>query len=261
MALFDRHDSESDHIAGGSDVGTRALSATSVEGDFVNAVYENIAWFYDAAFGKMLHPGRLDAIHRMSITPGDRILEVGVGTGMNVPLYPAHAIVTGIDLSDSMLERAYERVDRRGLSNVRLLRMDAGAMSFPDESFDIVYAPYLINVVPHPLQVAREMWRVCKPGGRIILLNHFRSTNPLMSKLEGLFSRVTVHLGFRADFDLGRVPRADRVSPHFHRESQFPAHLAAGHLREGATRQRKAPVGLTRLTRSRTAAQATRSAA
>ncbi len=202
MALFDRHDSESDHIAGGSDVGTRALSATSVEGDFVNAVYENIAWFYDAAFGKMLHPGRVDAIHRMSITPGDRILEVGVGTGMNVPLYPEHAIVTGIDLSDSMLERAYERVDRRGLSNVRLLRMDAGAMSFPDESFDIVYAPYLINVVPDPLQVAREMWRVCKPGGRIILLNHFRSTNPLMSKLEGLLSRVTVHLGFRADFDL-----------------------------------------------------------
>ena len=202
MALFDRHDSDKEYVAGGSDAATRALSATSVESDFVASVYDNIAWFYDAAFGKLLHPGRVDAIHRMNITPGDRILEVGVGTGMNVPLYPGHAVVTGIDLSDSMLERAYGRIDRHAMSNVRLLRMDAGAMTFPDAYFDVVYAPYLINVVPDPIQVAREMWRVCKPGGRIIFLNHFRSSNPVMSRIERLYSRFSVHLGFKADFDL-----------------------------------------------------------
>jgi phosphatidylethanolamine/phosphatidyl-N-methylethanolamine N-methyltransferase len=202
MALFDRHDSDKEHFAGGADLGTRALSTTPVESAFVEAVYDNIAWFYDVAFGKLLNPGRLDAIHRMNIQAGNRILEVGVGTGMNVPLYPQHAIVTGIDLSDSMLERAYERINRHDVTNVRLLRMDAGAMTFPDDFFDVVYAPYLINVVPHPLKVAGEMWRVCKPGGRIIFLNHFRSVNPVMSRIEQLYSRFSVHLGFKADFDL-----------------------------------------------------------
>ena len=92
--------------------------------------------------------------------------------------------MTGVDFSDSMLEKARERVANKGLRNVRLLQMDASDLKFPDDSFDIVYAPYLISVVPDPVQVALEMRRVCRPGGRIIILNHFRSSNPLVSWAE-----------------------------------------------------------------------------
>src|ERR671928_839053 len=183
MALFEPRSTESEEI-GGSDAATRALSVTVVENDFVARVYENIAWGYDLVFGPTLHPGRVDAIKRMGIKPGDRVLEVGVGTGINAALYPTDCSVTGIDLSSSMLEKARERVARKGLRNVRLLEMDAARLTFADDSFDIVYAPYLVSVVPDPVQVVKEMRRVCRPGGKIIILNHFRSANPILSRLE-----------------------------------------------------------------------------
>jgi phosphatidylethanolamine/phosphatidyl-N-methylethanolamine N-methyltransferase len=202
MPLFEPHrSSESEEIVG-SDAATRALSVTVVENDFVARVYENIAWGYDLVFGPTLHPGRVDAIKRMGIKPADRVLEVGVGTGINVDLYPADCAVTGIDLSSSMLEKARERVARKGVRNVRLLQMDAANLKFADDSFDIVYAPYVISVVPDPVAVTREMRRVCRPGGRIVILNHFRSSNPLMARIERMISPLTVHIGFKSDLDL-----------------------------------------------------------
>ena len=201
MALFEpaRHDRE--EIVG-SDAATRALSVTAVENDFVASVYENIAWFYDLTFGPALHPGRVDAIRRMGIKPGDRVLEVGVGTGINAALYPSDCAVTGIDFSSSMLEKAHDRIARKGVRNVRVAQMDAQNMTFADDSFDIVYAPYVISVVPDPIEVAREMRRVCRPGGRIIFLNHFRSPNRMMAWLERAISPATVHIGFKSDLDL-----------------------------------------------------------
>jgi phosphatidylethanolamine/phosphatidyl-N-methylethanolamine N-methyltransferase len=138
----------------------------------------------------------------MGITPGDRILEVGIGTGINVSLYPRHCHVTGIDFSAKMLEKARERVARKGLSNVSLHEMDAARLSFADGSFDIVYAPYVISVVSDPVRVVREMRRVCRPGGKIIVLNHFRSLSPILSRIERAISPFTVHIGFKADLDL-----------------------------------------------------------
>src|SRR4029079_16819859 len=202
MPLFEPpRSTESEEIVG-SDAATRALSVTVVENDFVARVYENIAWGYDLVFGPTLHPGRVDAIKRMGIKPADRVLEVGVGTGINVDLYPADCAVTGIDLSSSMLEKARERVARKGVRNVRLLQMDAANLKFADDSFDIVYAPYVISVVPDPVAVTREMRRVCRPGGRIVILNHFRSSNPLMARIERMISALTVHIGFKSDLDL-----------------------------------------------------------
>jgi phosphatidylethanolamine/phosphatidyl-N-methylethanolamine N-methyltransferase len=203
MALFERGDrGRADEFISNSDVATRALSVTVVENDFVEDVYRKLAPNYDWFFGPTLHPGRLQAIQRMGIKPTDRILEVGVGTGINAALYPRECSVTGIDFSAEMLLRAERRLARKGMSNVRLLEMDAAAMAFPDDSFDIVYAPYLISVVPDPVKVAQEMRRVCRPGGRIIFLNHFLSPNALLSRIERLISPATIHIGFKSDLDL-----------------------------------------------------------
>jgi phosphatidylethanolamine/phosphatidyl-N-methylethanolamine N-methyltransferase len=202
MALFERKPRREEDLVAGADAATRALSVTAVENDFVEGVYDKLAKVYDLTFGPALHPGRLQAIQRMNIQAGERILEVGVGTGINLSLYPSACSITGIDFSSSMLEKARERTARKELQNIRLLQMDAADLKFAESSFDIVYAPYLISVVPDPVQVAREMRRVCRPGGRIIFLNHFLSPNPLLSRTERLISPFTIHIGFRADVDL-----------------------------------------------------------
>jgi phosphatidylethanolamine/phosphatidyl-N-methylethanolamine N-methyltransferase len=202
MALFDSNRSRDTEEIVGSDAATRALSVTVVENDFVANVYEKLAWVYDIMFGPILHPGRVDAIQRMGIRTGDRVLEVGVGTGINAALYPRDCTVTGVDLSSSMLEKAHDRIARKGLRNVQLMQMDAANLNFADDTFDIVYAPYVISVVPDPVAVTREMCRVCRPGGRIVILNHFLSRHPLMARVERVISPATVHIGFKSDLDL-----------------------------------------------------------
>ncbi len=197
----------------GSDAATRALSVTAVESDFVERVYDKLAIVYDLTFGPTLHPGRIQARDRMGLQAGDRILEVGVGTGINTSLYPKTCHVTGIDLSRPMLEKARERVAREKLTNVRLMEMDATALTFEDESFDIVYAPYLVSVVPDPVAVVNEMRRVCRTGGRIIILNHFRSSNPFLAAIERAISPMTIHIGFKADLDLPAFLAQAKLEP------------------------------------------------
>jgi phosphatidylethanolamine/phosphatidyl-N-methylethanolamine N-methyltransferase len=200
MALFDSQRERGETMSG--DAATRALSVTVVENDFVARVYENLASVYDLVFGPTLHPGRIEAIRKMTIRPGDSVLEVGVGTGINLSMYPSSCEITGIDLSAPMLDKAQERIINKSLRNCRVLEMDAAQMNFPDESFDIVYAPYLISVVPDPVKVAQEMRRVCRTGGRIVILNHFKSENPIVSRVETAISPLTVHIGFKSDLDL-----------------------------------------------------------
>ncbi len=201
MALLFPREEDKD-FAATTDAATRSLSAISLETSFVEGVYEKLASVYDVFFGLPQHHGRARAIRRMAIKPDDQILEVGVGTGISLPLYPRRCSVTAIDLSEGMLERARTRVEQYNLHNVRLIQMDATQLKFPDNSFDIVYAPYFISCVPDPLAVTREMRRVCKQNGRLVFLNHFLSDNVVGSKLERAIAPLTVHLGFKSDFDL-----------------------------------------------------------
>jgi phosphatidylethanolamine/phosphatidyl-N-methylethanolamine N-methyltransferase len=196
MALFEHQTRRS------GDAAANALSVTNVGTEFVERVYQNIARVYDYTYGPTLHPGRIEAIEKMRIRPGTQVLEVGVGTGINLGMYPRTAKITGIDLSSRMLDKAKKRIEEKGLLNCDVLEMDATKMTFADNSYDVVYAPYVISVVPDPVAVAKEMYRVCRPGGRVVILNHFKSFNPIMSKIETAISPMTVHIGFTADLDL-----------------------------------------------------------
>jgi phosphatidylethanolamine/phosphatidyl-N-methylethanolamine N-methyltransferase len=171
--------------------------------DTVKAAYRRYAGFYNALFGPVLQPGRKAVIEALKCKPGERVLEVGVGTGLALDLYPRDVRVVGIDVSSEMLEKARRRVEKRGFAHVEaLLEMDAEAMTFADASFDKIVAMYVVPVVPNPARLLAELHRVCKPTGEIYLVNHVRSDNPVISALEKGLARFSDKIGFRPDFEL-----------------------------------------------------------
>ncbi|OGA45853.1 MAG: hypothetical protein A3F74_16885 [Betaproteobacteria bacterium RIFCSPLOWO2_12_FULL_62_58] len=132
----------------------------------IERVYSSYARVYDRLFGRIFQHSREAAVRDLNVEPGERVLEVGVGTGLCLPSYPRHCKITAIDLSNAMLVKARDRVRVQNLAHVTLMRMDAGDMKFPDGSFDIVVAAYVITAVPDYRKVMSEMIRVCRPGGR-----------------------------------------------------------------------------------------------
>ena len=168
-------------------------------------VYTNYSTVYDQTFGKAFNQSREFAVRGLPIQADDKVLEVGVGTGMALPLYPRHCNITGIDLSEGMLKVAQERIDQHGLNHVTLLRMDAGAMEFEENAFDLVMAAYVVTAVPDYRKVVSEMIRVCRPGGRIVMLNHFSNGNKLIAAVEKLISPMCQRIGFRTDLSLNHV--------------------------------------------------------
>ena len=169
----------------------------------IEQAYRRYALFYDFVFGAVFQPGRKALIECMDCRPGERILEVGVGTGLSLSLYPKDVSVTGIDISHDMLIQAQARMEHESLTNiVQLSVMDAESMEFEDSSFDKVVAMYVASVVPDPERLVNEMRRVCKPNGLIIFVNHFRSRNPVIRACESLLAPLSKQLGFRPDFSL-----------------------------------------------------------
>ena len=184
--------------------------------DSVKAAYRRYAGVYDAVFGPVLQPGREAVMKALGCRSGDRVLEVGVGTGLSLPLYPRDVRITGIDVSREMLDKARARVARRRLDNVEaLLEMDAEAMSFAPASFDKVVAMYVVPVVERPAKLLEELHRVCKPEGQIFLVNHVRSDNPVVRAFENGLARFSDSIGFHSDFDvsdMGPVTEVSRIA-------------------------------------------------
>jgi phosphatidylethanolamine/phosphatidyl-N-methylethanolamine N-methyltransferase len=179
----------------------------------VKRAYKIYAPAYDFVFDWIFHPGREAAIRLLDIQRGDGILEVGIGTGLNLPLYPPNCRVVGIDLSEEMLEKAQEKVAELALGNVTLKAMDATVMDFGDDEFDAAVATYTISAVPDPVGVLREMRRVVKPGGNIVLLNHFRSQRPVVGRLEDLVAPVCTRLGWKSNLPLSPLLQQVGLSP------------------------------------------------
>ena len=165
----------------------------------VKRAYKFYAPAYDFVFDWIFHPGREQAMRLLDVKRNDHVLEVGIGTGLNLPLYPTHCHITGIDLSEEMLEKAQDKVIELGLNGVTLKVMDATVMDFGQSEFDSAVATYTISAVPDPVGVLREMRRVVKPGGSIVLLNHFRSERRVVGRLEDLVSPVCTRLGWKSN--------------------------------------------------------------
>ncbi len=168
----------------------------------VQRAYELYAPVYDFLFDWVFAPGRAAAVKHLGLQPADRVLEVGIGTGLNLPLYPPAARLTGIDLSQEMLDKAVERVQQLAMPNVTLKVMDATTMDFADNEFDKALATYVISAVPDPEAVLREMRRVVRPGGVIVILNHFRSEKRAIGRLEDFVAPLCTRLGWKSNLPL-----------------------------------------------------------
>ena len=180
--------------------------------EHIKKVYSLYAWIYDAFFGKIFEHGRYVAFDMMNVKPNETILEVGVGTGLSLSLYPKEAHVMGIDISQEMLDKAENKKRYYGLSNVSLYNMDASSMSFANNTFDKVIASHVITVVPDPLKTLSEIKRVCKRDGEIFILNYTGCNNKIISRFEEFISPVRDKMGLGKHFDLDELLKGAQLS-------------------------------------------------
>lgn len=167
--------------------------------------YHQFSSLYDPLFAQFFKDRALRAIRDLDIPPGAKVLEVGVGTGLSLPAYPDHAHVTACDLSPEMLRQAQAKVDKHRWRHIELLQMDGQRLEFPEESFDYVMAFHVITVVSEPRELMDELVRVTKPGGIILMINHFRSHREWLAKLIDSIDPLTRHLGWQTTLGLEEV--------------------------------------------------------
>lgn len=165
----------------------------------VRKTYRFYAPIYDRLFGAVLEPGRRELSREVALLKPTKLLEIGVGTGLLLHRYPTTTEITGIDISDEMLEVARGRVRHLPHSNIRLEAMDAEQLSFVDGYFDCVVVPYVLSVTPNPVLLLNELKRVCQKNGTIMILNHFSGTS-IWYLLEKLVKNFAKKIGFRSNF-------------------------------------------------------------
>ena len=178
----------------------------------VQTSYARWAPVYDKTFGAVTNVGRQHAVDFINRRAG-KVLEVGVGTGLSLEHYGPETQVTGIDFSEDMLQKARDKVRDLSLSHVVELRqMDARRLDFPDNHFDTVAAMHVLSVVPEPEKVMAEIARVCKPGGRVVITNHFQRNRGLLASLERAFAPLANSIGWHSDFEIETVLQEDALT-------------------------------------------------
>jgi phosphatidylethanolamine/phosphatidyl-N-methylethanolamine N-methyltransferase len=186
-------------------IGKGMQSAARIDEDAIKSAYRRWAPVYDHTFGWVAAEGRKHAVEIINQHQG-RVLEVGVGTGLSLPSYDRHLQIVGIDLSPEMLDKARERVATEGLDNVvGLYEMDASALKFEEATFDTVVAMYVLTVVPEPEKVMRELARVTRSGGEVVLVNHFSTDDGMRGWVERRMAPFAGKLGWHPVFDVNRV--------------------------------------------------------
>ena len=165
-------------------------------------LYSEFAPLYDRIFGKIFYNRLERVIEDLDIPPGAQVLEVGAGTGTSFPAYPVHCDITGIDLAPDMLARARQKIEDNGWRHFRVMEMNALDLKFADNSFDYVMAFHVVTVVPDPVRMIAEAKRVCKPNGKIVIVNHFTSDVPVLGSLTKAMDPLTRWLGWRTDLQL-----------------------------------------------------------
>ena len=196
--------------------------AVSMHTEQVASAYDRWAPAYDLVFGRVFRQGRSDAIVAAERI-GGRVLEVGVGTGVSLPQYRRTTRLTGVDISDAMLDKARARVRELKLTNVEDIRvMDAEALAFPDDSFDVVVAQYVITAVPNPEAALDEFARVVRPGGEIVITTRLGAGQGLRGGIEKALMPLTTRLGFRTEFSEGRYAAWAATQPRIALVEQRP---------------------------------------
>jgi phosphatidylethanolamine/phosphatidyl-N-methylethanolamine N-methyltransferase len=182
-----------------------AQRAGSLRSPHESKIYSEFSHLYDKIFSRFFCKRITSVIKSLAIPPGARVLEVGVGTGLSMPAYPLHCEVTAIDLASEMLEQAEQKIIENGWRHFRLLKMDALNLDFPDNSFDYVTSFHVISVVPDPVRMMQEIHRVCRPGGKVVIINHFRTTKPVLGPMIGALDPLTRRLGWSASLRLSQA--------------------------------------------------------
>lgn len=180
----------------------------------IRKAYRFYAPVYKYIFGGIVGEGRREAVNALPGEPGDRILEIGVGTGLSLPLYQPEVEVSGIDVSPEMLAIARNKYLVPEFPQVQeLVEMDAQHLDYPDDYFTGSVAMYVASVVPDPAAMMREMFRVTRPGGPVLVVNHFSSSKPVMRQVERRMAPLSKRLGFRPDFSLEHFVENAGVRP------------------------------------------------
>ena len=178
-------------------------------------IYNIQSHFYDKIAGNMIRRRQGNAIPRMNIRPGQQVLDIGVGTGVSLEMYPRDCHVVGVDLSEGMLEKANDRKKEGKLDNASLVRADAMFMPFADNSFDHILISHVVTVVSDPVCLLDHIKRVGKPDCRIVIINHFQSGYRVLAWLEKVLSPVCVHLGWRSDLNLHELLKQTQLETDF----------------------------------------------
>ena len=174
-------------------------------------IYDIHSLFYDATFGRLVRRRIARAIGHMSIRDTDHVLDLGIGTGVSLNHYPARGKIVGIDLSSGMLREARKKIREQGRTNTVVFQADAMRLPFADDSFDHVFISHVISVVSDPYRLVEEAQRVARPGARIVIVNHFQSTNRFLAMLEKWLCPLCTKLGWRSDLALQDLIRRTGV--------------------------------------------------